>query len=110
MNKKEKKQFKEKLLETMAQVKTDIEKLEELTQPIPPENAIGRITRMDAINNKSVNEANLRRARVKLSRLELSLRKMDSPSFGKCIVCGKTIQTGRLMFLPESTKCVRCAG
>ena len=38
-----------------------IEELE-LTKPIPPENAIGRVSRMDAINNRSVNEAALRTA------------------------------------------------
>ena len=32
----------------------------ELTKPIPPNDAIGRVSRMDAINNRSVNEAALR--------------------------------------------------
>ena len=32
-----------------------IEEYRELTKPIPPENAIGRVSRMDAINNRSVN-------------------------------------------------------
>ena len=36
-----------------------------LTKPIAPENAIGRISRMDAINNKSVNEAALIKAEQK---------------------------------------------
>ena len=36
-----------------------IEEYRELTKPIPPENAIGRVSRMDAINNRSVNEAAL---------------------------------------------------
>ena len=31
----------------------------DLTKPIAPENAIGRVSRMDAINNKSVNDAAL---------------------------------------------------
>ena len=35
----------------------------EITKPIAPENAIGRISRMDAINNKSVTEAALRQAK-----------------------------------------------
>ena len=34
--------------------------------PIAPENAIGRVSRMDAINNKSVNEAALKKAEIKL--------------------------------------------
>jgi len=31
----------------------------ELTKPIPPSVAIGRVSRMDAINNRSINEAAL---------------------------------------------------
>jgi DnaK suppressor protein len=33
-----------------------------LCQPIAPENSIGRVSRMDAINNKSVVEAALKRS------------------------------------------------
>ena len=48
--------IKEEILKT-----TDsIEHYKELTKPIAPENAIGRVSRMDAINNKSVNEAALK--------------------------------------------------
>lgn len=37
-----------------------------LTKPIAPDCAIGRISRMDAINNKSVTEAALIQAEIKL--------------------------------------------
>ncbi len=109
MNQEEKKAFRQKILATLKQVRSDIEKLVELTKPIPPENAIGRVSRMDAINNKSVNEANLRRARMKLTRLEAALQKLDMPKFGICTRCSKPIQAARLMYMPESTCCVRCA-
>ena len=83
--------------------------LEDATKPIAPENAIGRISRMDAINNKSVSEAALRTAKRKLVKLQHALTKMDEPSFGACADCGNTIQVKRLMFMPQSTRCVRCA-
>ncbi|UTW60848.1 TraR/DksA C4-type zinc finger protein [bacterium SCSIO 12741] len=83
--------------------------LKELTKPIAPENAIGRVSRMDAINNKSVNEMALRQAEFKLRKLQIALEKVDEPSFGKCGRCGSTIQEGRLMLLPENTLCIRCA-
>ena len=46
MNEKEKKEFKEKLNEVFEQTKSRIADLKELTKPIAPENAIGRISRM----------------------------------------------------------------
>lgn len=110
MTKEEKKVLREKILLTISKIEKDVTDLRELTKPIPPENAIGRVSRMDAINNKSVNEAALRRANTKLGRLQKALFKVDTDdSFGTCMACKKGIQTARLMFLPESTHCIRCA-
>ena len=95
--------------EEIDKTKASIQHYKELTKPIAPENAIGRISRMDAINNKSVNEANLRRSRIKLSRLQQALNKVNDAGFGQCNYCKKPIQAARLMYLPESTSCVKCA-
>ena len=101
--------LKEKITSTITQTKDKIRRLEDATQPISPENAIGRVSRMDAINNKSVAEAALRSARKKLSSLQLALTKIDSPGFGTCSRCRQPIPPARLMFMPQSTRCVRCA-
>ncbi len=109
MDKKKQKFFKEKIVAEIEVLQVKIVELKEVTKPIPPENAIGRISRMDAINNKSVNEAALRTAENKLTKLEMALEKIDDPTFGNCIRCGQEIPEGRLMIMPESIKCVRCA-
>ncbi|MGB1318070.1 MAG: TraR/DksA family transcriptional regulator, partial [Flavobacteriales bacterium] len=69
----------------------------------------GRISRMDAINNKSINDAALRQARNKLDKLQLAHQKCDDPAFGICIKCKGPIPMGRLTLMPESLRCVRCA-
>lgn len=110
MDVKLKQQIKQKILSRMELTKDDISELEEMTKPIAPENAIGRISRMDAINNKSVNEASLRNAQAKLSQLEDALYKLDNDeNFGNCRKCGQEIQEGRLLLMPESPLCVPCA-
>ena len=60
--------------QTIAGLKADIDAYKGLTQPIAPDDSIGRLTRMEAINSKSINEAALRKARNKLTRLERTLR------------------------------------
>lgn len=85
-----------------------ITEYKDLTQPVAPDVAIGRISRMDAINNKSVMEASLREAENKLVRLKNALAKADQDSFGICIVCRKEIPIKRLMIMPDSLKCVAC--
>lgn len=81
----------------------------ELTRPEAPDVAIGRVSRMDAINNRSVTEAALRKAEEKLRSLKHVLTKLDSPQFGKCQRCGVEIPPGRILIRPESVHCVNCA-
>ena len=94
---------------TIAGLKQDIDAFKALTQPIAPDDSIGRLTRMEAINSKSINEAALRKARDKLSRLERALRNIDDPDFGLCRECEEPIPFARLMAMPESGFCVACA-
>ena len=110
MNAEDKEAIRTKITETIEKLGEKIAELKELTKPIPPENAIGRVSRMDAINNKSVNEAALRQSEAKLSKLKLALGRIDDGDFGKCARCGQNIPTGRLMLLPESRMCVNCVG
>jgi len=86
-----------------------VEKYRELTKPISPENAIGRISRMDAINNKSINDEALRKAELKLNNLNIALSKINDNDFGICRKCKQPIPIGRLILIPQSTLCVSCA-
>ncbi|MEM9821400.1 MAG: TraR/DksA C4-type zinc finger protein [Bacteroidota bacterium] len=109
MNAVEREELRAKIKQTIQDTQKKIIELEELTQPIKPENSLGRVSRMDAINNKSVAEAALRTSKQKLSKLKVALSKIDKPNFGICVFCKQNIPPARLMFLPESSRCVRCA-
>ena len=101
--------LKEKIHEEIGKIEQAIVPLLDATKPISPENSIGRVSRMDAINNKSVAEAALRSAKTKLSKLQIALTKIDNKDFGNCSNCKNPIRPARLMYMPESTRCVRCA-
>ncbi|MDB4682840.1 TraR/DksA family transcriptional regulator [Crocinitomicaceae bacterium] len=109
MNKVEKQDVKNRILEELKKTEEAILDYKESTKPISPENAIGRVSRMDAINNKSVVEAALRKAEEKLNKLKLVLNKVDDADFGICIRCGEPIPIGRVLLMPQSRNCVRCA-
>jgi len=104
-----KKEIEELIHKQIATVERKVKSLKELTQAIAPDDAIGRVSRMDAINNKSVNEAALRQSETKLKNLLNALERINEPDFGICIKCKGAIQTGRLVLMPESKKCMRCA-
>jgi DnaK suppressor protein len=90
-------------------LKEDIISYKQLTRPIAPDNAIGRLTRMEAISSKSINEAALSRAKQTLSKLERVLKTINDSDFGRCRACEEPIPFERLMIVPETTLCVECA-
>lgn len=109
MQEKEKEELKARLEDEKDRLSKHVSDLKELTQPIAPENAIGRVSRMDAINNKSVNEAALRKAEKKLKGIKTALENINEKDFGLCKRCGREIPFQRLLIMPESTRCVICA-
>ena len=59
-------EIKQTILDEISKTEKSIKEFKEVTKPIAPDVAIGRVSRMDAINNKSVAEAGLRQAQIKL--------------------------------------------
>jgi DnaK suppressor protein len=98
-----------KIKEEIDATKKKILDLQNLTKPISPSDAIGRVSRMDAINNKSVNENSLRQAEVKLSNLNRVLENVGTSDFGICVKCKNPIPIGRILIRPQSLLCVNCA-
>ena len=101
--------IKKTIIDEIAATEKSISEYREMAKPIPPDVAIGRISRMDAINNKSVIEASLVQAEGKLKNLNNVLSKVGSKEFGICIRCKQAIPLGRILIRPESLHCVNCA-
>lgn len=95
--------------EDIAKTEFAIESYKELTKPIAPENDIGRISRMDAINNKSVNKNALKKVELKLNNLKIALSNINDPEFGVCYKCKNNIPIGRVLLMPHARFCVHCA-
>lgn len=109
MDKKQKEEIKQKINIEIEKTQNKIIEYKTLTEPIAPENAIGRVSRMDAINNKSVVEAALRKAEEKLNKLKYALTQINKEGFGLCARCNHQIPIGRILLMPQSVHCVNCA-
>lgn len=109
MTKEEKADLKIKLKLELDKTALSIEQYEISATPIKPENSLGRLSRLDAINNKSVLEAALREAKNRLKNLKVMYIAIDGEKFGLCAKCHNHISIARLMFRPESRYCVHCA-
>lgn len=95
--------------DTLLKVNEEIKRLEEITKPISPDNAIGRLSRMEAIGEKSVNDAALRNAKLRVTKLGQALKRIEDGEYGECLECGDDISTKRLATIPEATLCIKCA-
>ena len=101
--------IREKIREEIKKTELVIQEHKENSKPISPENSIGRISRMDAINNKSITEAALQNAELKLSRLINMLPRVGTEDFGLCAKCKSQIPIMRILLMPQSRFCVNCA-
>jgi DnaK suppressor protein len=108
MNEEQKNTLRALITKEIDELNFTIERVKETVRPVAPNDAIGRLTRMEAINAKSISEANLRSSRIRLSKLQSALNNLDNPEFGICAGCDEPIPIGRLMVLPESRMCVKC--
>ncbi len=101
--------IRKKILVEIENSKESIAELEEIMQPIEPDCAIGRLSRMEAIQNQGVAEQSLKQARDKLNKLEYMLNKVGTDEFGKCKNCGEPIPIERILFIPENPYCIKCS-
>lgn len=104
----ERQQLKEKTAAEIVMLEDEIIHLSEAAKPITPDNAIGRLSRQEAMQDQQILLANLNRSKTRLARLQRALRCMDDEEFGLCVQCEEPIPFGRLMLMPEATTCVNC--
>ena len=71
--------------------------------------AVGRLSRMDALQNQAMAKATGARRNAERGRLEAALRRIEEGEYGYCEDCGEDIALGRLRLDPAALKCVECA-
>ena len=71
--------------------------------------AVGRLSRMDAMQQQAMAQAQSRRRAGRLKAIDAALQRMDEDEFGWCQNCGEEIAPGRLDLDPTASQCVSCA-
>lgn len=70
--------------------------------------AVGRLSRMDSLQNQSLSKGLRDRENVRLSQIRDALERMESGVFGTCTECGGPIPFERLFVFPEAPECGTC--
>lgn len=108
MTEKERKEIVEVIVSQIEKSEQKIEELKEFTEPIAPDCAIGRVSRMDAINNKSIYDASMNNTRQRSNQLKQVLKLTNDADFGICTKCRQSIPIERLKIRPEIRLCASC--
>lgn len=72
--------------------------------------SVGRLSRMDAMRQQSMDIAREDRRQARLQVLVAALGRLDENEYGYCLRCGEDIPVARLDVDPAVTLCVGCAG
>jgi len=71
--------------------------------------AIGRLSRQDALQSQAMARATHARRDIERRRLRAALGRMEEGAFGYCEDCGEAIAPARLELDPGTPRCMSCA-
>ncbi|MDX1396376.1 MAG: TraR/DksA C4-type zinc finger protein [Gemmatimonadota bacterium] len=71
--------------------------------------AVGRLSRIDELQNQALAHNLREREQIKLAGLVDALRSLEAGTYGACTECGTGIPFDRLLVFPESPTCVDCS-
>ena len=100
--------LKKSLLELRAELTIVVEGLEVGTRPVEPDSAIGRISRMDAMQVQQMAQASRRAVRLRLQQVAGAMQRLEADTYGECVECADDIGYGRLKARPEAPFCLDC--
>jgi DnaK suppressor protein len=75
------------------------------------QSAVGRLSRMDALQAQQMAKETERRRLTQLQKIDSALQRLDagdSGKYGSCFICGEDIDIARLKIDPASTRCMNC--
>ena len=95
-------------------LKADLEAMsalsEEARAPVAlDQQSVGRLSRMDAMQQQAMAASQERNRKRDLVRIEMAGRRIAEGEYGYCVECGEEIPDRRLEIDPVAEKCVRCA-
>ena len=103
------KKFKDLLIKEKDELKMLSLKTKDSRAPvILDQQSVGRLSRMDAIQQQNMNLATEINRNNKISQIENTLKRIELGTFGICISCGEEISEKRLLIDPTVLKCIDC--
>ncbi len=102
--------FKALLEELKIQTESDITAAQNSTKPVElDQTMVGRLSRMDAMQQQQMALASERRRQRILQKIEAAFKRIEEKDYGYCVKCDEPINEKRLEFDPTILTCITCA-
>ena len=108
LNKAQKVALHEALKQKERDLLSSIEAQSENIAPVSPDASLGRLTRLDAIQQQQMAKAQLATAKKSLHKVQQILSQWDEEQAGLCRSCEEPIGYERLKRVPDSLICMEC--
>lgn len=102
--------FKQRLTEIKATTEAEIAQAQEAAKPVElDQTTVGRLSRMDAMQQQEMVKAGQRRRQALLHKISTAFARIKNNDYGYCINCDEEIAYKRLELDPTVLTCIRCA-
>ena len=97
-----------RLAKQLEDLRGQLDLLRASSAPVSMDLSIGRLSRMDAMQQQQMASASRRRAEVEITKMHAALQRLQDSSYGECALCGGDIGRRRLLARPAAPYCRHC--
>jgi DnaK suppressor protein len=97
------------LEEALDEVGKYLESSEDAAAAVAPDKGLGRLSRMEAMQDQQLVMEMRRRKKRQLVEIKLAISRLEMGNYGTCVFCGKEISPERLEVAPEVQTCMSCS-
>lgn len=102
-------ELRQALHDLVAQLEAALDEASRSARPVRlDQQSVGRVSRVDAIQQQQMAAAGKRSIRLRLQQARAALGRLRSGEYGLCRACDEPIGYRRLAARPESPLCLRC--
>ena len=101
-------ELKTDLLQLAQTLEQDLAALSDATEIVDLDQPIGRLSRMDAIQQQHMGKANHRAIALRMKQVAQAQKCMEDVEYGFCRRCDEPVGYRRLKARPEAAFCLRC--
>jgi DnaK suppressor protein len=101
--------YKKYLEEALDEVGKYLESSEDAAAAVAPDKGLGRLSRMEAMQDQQLVMEMRRRKKRQLVEIKLAISRLEMGNYGNCVFCGKEISPERLEVAPEVQTCMSCS-